>query len=176
MSVRWMAAWLVVLAGAWMTVAEAEPYFAVREGLKCASCHVNPSGGGMRNAFGITWAQTSLPAKRLEFPGGEPWTGTINRYIAVGGNLRAVFPQSRVVTPGYPVQVFGPPVPGPCLLVWEGDRKPAKDLRDYLAANYGVTIKDAVAQGDVNAPLLTSRDRRDTMNYILIQKGRCAGT
>jgi hypothetical protein len=94
----------------------------------------------------------------------------------LGGNLRAVFPQSRVVTPGYPVGVFGPPVSGPCLLVWEGDRKPSTDLTDYLAANYGVTIKDAVTQGDVNAPLLTSRKRRDTMNYILVQKGRCAGT
>jgi hypothetical protein len=81
-----------------------------------------------------------------------------------------------VVTPGYPVQVFGPPVSGPCLLVWEGDRGPSKDLTDYLAANYGVTAKDAVTRGDVNATLLTSKTRRDTMNYILIQKGRCSGT
>jgi hypothetical protein len=94
----------------------------------------------------------------------------------LGGNLRAVFPQSRVVTPGYPVQVFGPPVAGPCLVVWEGDRKPPKNLTDYLAAHYGTTVKDAVSQGDVNATLLTSKTRRDTMNYILIQKGRCAGT
>jgi 4-amino-4-deoxy-L-arabinose transferase-like glycosyltransferase len=94
----------------------------------------------------------------------------------LGGNLRAVFPDSRVVTPGYPVQVFGPPVSGPCLLVWEGDGKPSKDLTDYLAAHYGATVKDATTQGDVNAPLLTSKTHRDTMNYILIQKGRCAGT
>jgi 4-amino-4-deoxy-L-arabinose transferase-like glycosyltransferase len=94
----------------------------------------------------------------------------------LGGNLRGVFPTSRVVTPGYPVQVFGPPVSGPCLLVWEGDRGPSKDLTDYLAANYGVTAKDAVTRGDVNATLLTSKTRRDTMNYILIQKGRCSGT
>jgi hypothetical protein len=94
----------------------------------------------------------------------------------LGGNLRAVFPQSRVVTPGYPIQVFGPPVSGPCLLVWEGDGKPSKDLTDYLAANYGATVKDAVTQGDVNATLLTSKTRRDTMNYILIRKGRCSGS
>lgn len=94
----------------------------------------------------------------------------------LGGNLRAVFPQSRVVTPGYPVQVFGPPVPGPCLVVWEGNGKPSKSLTDYLAAHYGVTVKDAVAQGDVSATLLTSKTRRDTMNYILVQKGRCSGT
>jgi len=94
----------------------------------------------------------------------------------LGGNLRGVFPTSRVVTPGYPVQVFGSPVPGPCLLVWEGDRPPSKDLTGYLAANYGVTVKDAVTRGDVNAALLTSKTHRNTMNYVLIQKGRCSGT
>jgi hypothetical protein len=39
-----------------------------------------------------------------------------------------------------------------------------------------VTAKDAVTRGDVNATLLTIKTRRDTMNYILIQKGRCSGT
>lgn len=79
----------VFLASASMRPARAEPYFAVREGLKCASCHVNPSGGGMRNAFGNAWAQAHLPARTLETPDVPAWTGTLNRYIAVGGNLRA---------------------------------------------------------------------------------------
>jgi hypothetical protein len=74
------------------------------------------------------------------------------------------------------VQVFGPRVPGPCLLVWEGDHPPSKDLTDYLTANYAVTIKDAATRGDVNAALLTSKTHRSTMNYALIQKGRCSGT
>lgn len=69
--------------------AEAEPYFAVREGLKCVSCHVSPSGGGMRNQFGNIWAQTMLSARRIEVADVEMWTGAINRYLAVGGNLRA---------------------------------------------------------------------------------------
>jgi hypothetical protein len=68
-------------------VAHAEPYFAVQTGLKCSGCHVNPTGGGMRNAFGEVWGQTVLPAKHLDT--GEPWVGELGRYFAVGGNLRA---------------------------------------------------------------------------------------
>lgn len=70
-------------------VSNAEPYFAVRQGMKCAACHVNPSGGGMRNPYGNTWAQTVLPERRIEVADLEMWTGAINRYLAVGGNLRA---------------------------------------------------------------------------------------
>ena len=69
-------------------VAHAEPYFAVREGLKCASCHVNPDGGGMRNVFSNVWAQNNLPARRIETPDLPVWTGEVNSYIALGDNLR----------------------------------------------------------------------------------------
>ena len=65
--------------------AVAEPYLAVRQGLKCAGCHVNPTGGGMRNAAGNAFAQNVLPARRI---GEEQWLGDINRFIAIGGNLR----------------------------------------------------------------------------------------
>lgn len=76
---------LGLFASQWVS---AEPYFAVRQGMKCAACHVNPSGGGMRNAYGNIWAQTVLPARRIEIAGLEMWTGAINQYLGVGGNLR----------------------------------------------------------------------------------------
>lgn len=75
------------------TGARAEPYLAVHTGLKCVTCHVNPSGGGMRNAFGNAWARNELAARIVTPPGVDPadagWTGEVHRYLAVGGDLRA---------------------------------------------------------------------------------------
>jgi Phosphate-selective porin O and P len=85
-SVTYLTLVLGLFASQWVS---AEPYFAVRQGMKCAACHVNPSGGGMRNTYGNIWAQTVLPARRIDVPGLEMWNGAINQYLGVGGNLRA---------------------------------------------------------------------------------------
>jgi hypothetical protein len=68
--------------------ANAEPYLAAQMGLKCAQCHVNPTGGGMRTVFGNTFAQTQFAAKRI---GAEEdlWTGQVMKFLSVGGNARA---------------------------------------------------------------------------------------
>jgi hypothetical protein len=68
--------------------ARAEPYLAVQQGYKCVACHVNPTGGGMRNAFGNVFAQNVLPANRIDV-GDDSWTGAINRYVMIGGDVRA---------------------------------------------------------------------------------------
>ena len=83
--VPWMVlAALLAVSGA----ANAEPYLAAQMGLKCANCHVNPTGGGMRNVFGNTFAQTQLAARRI---GAEEdlWTGQVMKFLSVGGNARA---------------------------------------------------------------------------------------
>ena len=40
--------------------ANAEPRFALREGVACSHCHVNRTGGGMRTDFGNVFSQTGL--------------------------------------------------------------------------------------------------------------------
>jgi hypothetical protein len=80
---------------AWAGAAQAEPYLASQMGLKCAQCHVNPTGGGMRTVFGNAFAQTQLAAKRL---GAEEdlWTGQVMKFLSVGGNARANFNYTEV--------------------------------------------------------------------------------
>lgn len=65
--------------------AAAEPYLAVRTGLKCMACHVNPTGGGKRTRYGNLYGQTGLAAEQLLTQG---WDGRLNDYLAIGGNLR----------------------------------------------------------------------------------------
>jgi hypothetical protein len=79
---------LVALLGLILAAAvQAEPYLAVATGFKCGQCHVNPTGGGERTAFGEVFAQTILPAQHLD-TGTDTWTGQLNRFIALGGDLR----------------------------------------------------------------------------------------
>jgi hypothetical protein len=68
-------------------VAHAEPYLAVQQGLKCAVCHVNPTGGGMRTVYGDLFAQNVMPASKID-TGADNWVGQIGSFIRVGGDLR----------------------------------------------------------------------------------------
>ena len=74
--------------------AEAEPYLAVQMGLKCGQCHVNPTGGGERTVFGNVFAQSQLAATRLD-TGSDLWTGEVNRFLSIGGDLRTQFSYTR---------------------------------------------------------------------------------
>ncbi len=69
------------------SAAHAEPYLAVQQGLKCAVCHVNPTGGGMRTVFGDLFAQNNMPAQKIE-TGADNWVGQIGSFLRVGGDLR----------------------------------------------------------------------------------------
>src|SRR5581483_12034043 len=80
-------AWFALTAAMFAGAARAEPYLAVQQGFKCTQCHVNPTGGGLRNTYGDVFAQTLLPAKHLD-TGADTWTGALNSFISIGGDLR----------------------------------------------------------------------------------------
>lgn len=81
--VAYVTAMLTMLAAA---PALAEPYLAVREGLTCSSCHVSPTGGGLRNAYGNIYAQQQLPMNPVD--GDDLWTGTALNRFGFGANGR----------------------------------------------------------------------------------------
>ncbi len=65
--------------------AAAEPRFAMRLGQSCSTCHVNPSGGGMRNTYGSTVFETMmLPAKTAA----PPSSARLGDSVAFGADLR----------------------------------------------------------------------------------------
>ena len=80
---------VLVAAALWLSAggAYAEPYLAVQNGFKCSQCHVNPTGGGLRTAFGDAFAQTVMPATHLD-TGTDIWTGSLNSFLRIGGDLR----------------------------------------------------------------------------------------
>jgi hypothetical protein len=77
---------IIVLLGGFVAEAGAEPYLAIREGLSCAGCHANPTGGGLRNTYGNLYAQTQLPAVPLS--DGDAWNGQVFDRFGVGANAR----------------------------------------------------------------------------------------
>jgi hypothetical protein len=70
--------------------ASAEPYMAVRSGAKCSDCHTNLTGGGKRTPFAHIHAHDILhDLQILPIPKGvKGFTGEINSYVSIGGDLR----------------------------------------------------------------------------------------
>lgn len=65
----------------------AEPYLAVDNGLTCGTCHVNQTGGGMRNTFGNIFAQQQLTVRPLGAKD-SPWTGVFGNRFGFGADAR----------------------------------------------------------------------------------------
>ncbi len=68
------------------------PLYAVRERLSCSSCHVDPSGGGPRNAYGFDYMlarhATTPEFKWPELPEAQP---ELAPGLAAGADLRAIY-------------------------------------------------------------------------------------
>ena len=73
------------------------PRFASRTGAKCQSCHVNPSGGGMRQAFGQQYGRETLPVPTWseEF-GLEDFSTKLTESISIGADFRTLYYMQQV--------------------------------------------------------------------------------
>lgn len=72
-------------------LSQAEPYLAVREGLMCSACHVNQTGMGKRNLYGVEFTQTDLPVMPTKSSeSGMVLDRSLSDFISVGGDVRVI--------------------------------------------------------------------------------------
>lgn len=69
-------------------LAQAEPYLAVRYGVKCVSCHINPTGGGLRSSAGHAFLKGAIASNSAPEPLSD-WSGNLfDDRLRLGGDLR----------------------------------------------------------------------------------------
>ncbi len=94
--------------------------------------------------------------------------------IQIGGNLKAQFPDSRVVSTKYPFAI-PPPIAGAqqCLLVWDtsaGEETP-DDLKRFAREVVGLRIPEEVDTRYAAALLRFSSSRTARLGYVLLDEG-----
>lgn len=68
------------------------PRFAARTGAKCQSCHVNPSGAGMRQIFGAEYGREKLPVPEWGANSElEDYTTLLTNFVGVGADFRTLY-------------------------------------------------------------------------------------
>ncbi len=122
-----------------------------RRGEKCKSCREYWPMQTYARAISTAWGSSDGTILA------EPYD--------LAGNLRGVLPNSRVLTPGYPPDVFGPRVPGACLLVWEGDGDVPKDLLAYFEGPMGIHPGPDRVTGNVYARMVKGT-RMHQLSYL----------
>lgn len=71
--------------------ARALPLYASREGTKCASCHIDPNGGGMRNEFGFTYLKNRHSMEEETKFGSMDVDPQLNDWIRLGVDMRTLY-------------------------------------------------------------------------------------
>ena len=151
--------------------ASAEPYLAVESGLKCANCHVNPTGGGKRTPFGKLYARSQISAQTVTLSAdSKPWTGDVTKWFAVGATCAAVTTPSRFRvsrrSPSFDVTratVYAGLLALPNLLSFYFDEKVAPD---------NVENREAYVLLDAAATVATRQGRPDVPAFRPTPAGR----
>jgi len=149
----------LVVLGALLPVAMIGKF--VLEPLKCERCQHH-----------IHYGQLADGLRAEGFRG-----GTIFAYWhpdPIAGNLRAQFPEARVISAKHPT--VRPPLNdghGQCLLVWpQTDKGIGKSVTAGQARRvFGADIPDDVTHGRVSAPLAMGQGRTAALGYVLIDNG-----
>lgn len=75
----------------------AYPKFAAYTGEKCVSCHVNPTGGGLRNPYGVKYSRDELFMNFLKKINKETELNTqITKGIQIGSDMRMIFIDDQI--------------------------------------------------------------------------------
>ncbi len=86
------AIFLLIIGAFIAHTAHALPRFAIRTGAKCQSCHVNPTGKGMRNAFGFSYGSEELPIPTYkEATALDDFSPNLTQYLSIGADYRTLF-------------------------------------------------------------------------------------
>jgi len=73
------------------------PRFAAQTGLKCQSCHINPSGGGMRQSFGAQYGREELPVPTWSKDLGlAEYTTQLTNFLGLGADFRTLYSARQV--------------------------------------------------------------------------------
>ena len=81
------------------------PRFTIEEGTSCISCHINPTGSGMRNDYGSNvYSLDELTMRKWINKGDEDWDGYISDHIQIGGEFRIQSFQGNASKGTFPMQ------------------------------------------------------------------------
>ncbi|HSP05912.1 MAG TPA: hypothetical protein VLR94_01985 [Acidobacteriota bacterium] len=85
-----MKKWLWILLLLLPSCLFAEPYLALREGLKCSSCHVNRTGGGKRTRMGTGFGTQALPWDKIDLNEKKipHFWSVLDDNLSIGGDFR----------------------------------------------------------------------------------------
>ena len=83
---------IVILLGFIISSSIALPRFAGRTKYSCQSCHVNPTGGGMRSTFGVQYGRDDLPMETYkEQYQLDDFSTRITDFISYGADFRFLY-------------------------------------------------------------------------------------